>query len=556
LSLTKTVNTASPVVGGNVTFTITVSNAAGFSQATGVTVKDVLPAGLTFVSSSAGPAYVSSTGIWTVGTLNAGAAANLTITATVTTTGTKTNLAQVQTAGLPDVDSTPGNAPTVHEDDDASVSVTPSAPASLGDKVFEDCNGNGLFDSLTDKGLANVTVRLYTSAGVLVSTTTSNSSGIYSFSGLAPGNYYVQFELPSGYVFTPANIGADDAKDSDADVSTGKTGTISVAAGSSSTVWDAGMYKPASLSGFVYNDVNDSGVKDASEAGIQNVTLTLTGTTGTGQSVTKTTVTSASGAYTFIGLQPGTYTITETQPPTTADGKDTLGNVYAGATNLGVKGSASTNDVFSGIPLQCGNSGINYNFGEFQVFKGQTATIGFWHNQNGQALIKSFTTTSTGATLANWLATTMPDLFGKNAPKFSATAKTGVNLSGRSNAEVASYFLSLFAVTGQKTYAQVLATAFSVFTTTNSLNTGTTGKSLASRYGFILSAGGAGAFTYNVGGNGAAFGLPNNTTTTILDLLVRASKNSVKGILNNGNQTYMNMTNGVFDAINNKGDIK
>ena len=57
------------------------------------------------------------------------------------------------------------------------------------------------------------------------------------------------------------------------------------------------------------------------------------------------------------------------------------------------------------------------------------------------------------------------------------------------------YFLSLFGVIGQKSYAQVLATAFAVFTTTNSLNTGTTSRSLATKYGFTLSNTGTGATT-------------------------------------------------------------
>ena len=54
----------------------------------------------------------------------------------------------------------------------------------------------------------------------------------------------------------------------------------------------------------------------------------------------------------------------------------------------------------------CNNDGVGYNFGEHGIFHGLTATIGFWHNNNGQALIKSFGTTSSGLTLANWLATT------------------------------------------------------------------------------------------------------------------------------------------------------
>ena len=62
---------------------------------------------------------------------------------------------------------------------------------------------------------------------------------------------------------------------------------------------------------------------------------------------------------------------------------------------------------------------------------GRFGTIGFWHNANGQSLIKSFGTTSSGLTLANWLATTFPNLFGRNAPAWNVSSTIGTNLTGR-----------------------------------------------------------------------------------------------------------------------------
>ncbi|MFM8250475.1 MAG: SdrD B-like domain-containing protein, partial [Planctomycetota bacterium] len=66
-------------------FTIRVANAAGMSTASGVVVKDVIPAGMTYVDSPA--SYVASQGtftggLWTVGTLAGGAAATLKVTVT------------------------------------------------------------------------------------------------------------------------------------------------------------------------------------------------------------------------------------------------------------------------------------------------------------------------------------------------------------------------------------------------------------------------------------------------------------------------------------------
>jgi uncharacterized repeat protein (TIGR01451 family) len=126
LSLTKTVSNSTPTIGSNLTFTITVSN-AGAANATNVTVTDQLPAGYTFVSATASQgAYVSGTGIWTIGTINSGANATLQITVTVLATGPYANTAQVTTSDQPDPDSTPNNS-TPGEDDQATNTPTPGA---------------------------------------------------------------------------------------------------------------------------------------------------------------------------------------------------------------------------------------------------------------------------------------------------------------------------------------------------------------------------------------------------------------------------------------------
>src|SRR5205823_885328 len=172
-----------------------------------------------------------------------------------------------------------------------------------------------------------------------------------------------------------------------------------------------------------------------------------------------------------------------------------------------------------------------------------TGTIGFWKNKNGQALINSFGTTSNGLTLANWLATSFPNLFGSKAPAFNVASTIGTNLTGRSDSDVAAYFVSLFNVGGQKSYAQVLATTFAVFTTTNSLDTGATSRGLAAKYGFTLSNTGTGAATYTVPqADWAAFGITSSAgaTQSIASLLLQANKYAAAGKLNGGNQTLIN----------------
>ena len=125
LELAKSVNNTTPNVGSNVTFTVVVTN-RGPDNATGVTVADLLPSGLAYVSHSGG-AYVPGTGIWTIGNLAVGGSTNLQITATVTNSGNIENIAQVQTADQFDVDSTPGNSNPLEDDQDDADLTVPTA---------------------------------------------------------------------------------------------------------------------------------------------------------------------------------------------------------------------------------------------------------------------------------------------------------------------------------------------------------------------------------------------------------------------------------------------
>jgi hypothetical protein len=61
--------------------------------------------------------------------------------------------------------------------------------------------------------------------------------------------------------------------------------------------------------------------------------------------------------------------------------------------------------------------------------------------------------------------------------------------------------------------------------------------------------------TYDVGPNGAAFGVADNTTMTVLDILQAADAQAVNGILYNGDTTKRNQANTVFSAINEAGNI-
>ena len=103
----KSVSDPTPAVGANVTFTIAARN-LGPNDATGVQVRDLLPAGLAFVSATPSQGtYTAGTGVWDIGSLVLGATATLRIVATVTGTSKVTNVASRLAGTPPDFD--PGN---------------------------------------------------------------------------------------------------------------------------------------------------------------------------------------------------------------------------------------------------------------------------------------------------------------------------------------------------------------------------------------------------------------------------------------------------------------
>ncbi|MBL0325627.1 MAG: carboxypeptidase regulatory-like domain-containing protein [Cytophagaceae bacterium] len=194
-------------------------------------------------------------------------------------------------------------------------------PATIGDFVFEDKNGNGIQDP-TEPGIAGVTVKLNGSDGQgnpVTLTTTTDATGKYEFTNVKPGTYTVTFTKPADYTTTDPNQGTDDTKDSDADKTTGTTQSVTVVSGEENKTLDAGYFKPAKLGDYV-EDKNYNGVQDSGESPIQGVVVKLLD--GAGQpakdadgNVVASTTTDATGKYQFSNLKPGVQYVVEFTKP-------------------------------------------------------------------------------------------------------------------------------------------------------------------------------------------------------------------------------------------------
>ena len=177
--------------------------------------------------------------------------------------------------------------------------------AALGNRVWLDVNNNGIQDGAENIGVAGINVALLNAAtNVIVLTTTTDGFGLYTFTKVLPGDYLVHFDLPFGFVRSPANVAAapNDGVDSDASQATGNTPQTNLVAGENDPTWDAGLTPIAGLGNRVWEDLDHNGLQDAGEPGIPNITMTLrvNGTT------VATQFTDAGGFYWFDGLTPGT----------------------------------------------------------------------------------------------------------------------------------------------------------------------------------------------------------------------------------------------------------
>lgn len=169
-----------------------------------------------------------------------------------------------------------GDSQCIDPDDPEGPDLGLVITSSLGNFVFLDNDGDGIQDT-GEPGVENIIVNLYDDNDNLLEITVTDPSGFYIFDDLYPGNYYVEFILPSDYEFTFPFQGFNNSSDSNVNGSNGAgtTDIINLGPGENDLTIDAGVYICVPVGDLVWYDTNINDVWDSVENGINGLKVTL-----------------------------------------------------------------------------------------------------------------------------------------------------------------------------------------------------------------------------------------------------------------------------------------
>jgi hypothetical protein len=190
------------------------------------------------------------------------------------------------------------------------ISGTVTAPivgGSISGNLFNDLNANGVKNT-GEGNLSSRTVYIDLDNDLVLDanekSTTTDSNGNYKLAALAAGTYKVRQVLPAGWTqTTPSNgYGINVTLSTNQNVTGKNFGSRQATA-------------TASISGTVFNDLNDNGVKNTGELGIQGRTVFIDlDNDYTLDANEKWATTDGSGNYILSGLVAGTYKVRTLQP--------------------------------------------------------------------------------------------------------------------------------------------------------------------------------------------------------------------------------------------------
>jgi len=176
--------------------------------------------------------------------------------------------------------------------------------SSIGDRVWEDRNANGLQEP-DEPGMANININLLDGEGNHTDrTAVTGDDGRFEFTDIVPGRYQLEFLVADHLTITRQNAGSDDTIDSDVYSNSHRTAVTTLISGESDLTWDLGIYAAAAVGDRVWLDTDGNGIQNKGETGIAGIEIQLTDVNG---ALIASVMSDAQGFYLFEGLPPGTY---------------------------------------------------------------------------------------------------------------------------------------------------------------------------------------------------------------------------------------------------------
>ena len=219
----------------------------------------------------------------------------------------------------------------------------------IGDRVWVDLNGNGIQDPDEQEGVPGVKVTV-SREGEPDREVVTADDGAWRVEGITPGAQYdVNFELPTDGDYADYSV-TETGKGERGEDSNGLSFTTEQIPATGDLTYDLGVYKPASVGDFVWEDSNGNGIQDEGEPPVAGVTVTVSAEGEDPRTVT----TDKKGRWKVDGLTPGVeYTVKFTAPEGYSVTK----------TEEGEDRAKDSNPLSSTVTLKSGENNTSYDLG-------------------------------------------------------------------------------------------------------------------------------------------------------------------------------------------------